>query len=157
MKRKPLAVTKVSPLERKEKRSQDWRLEEQLPALQQTHGLNIEEVRGRCRKRRLFAQRLASRKATVAYAERRERVTQAGLAPQRESTGGGGCVAGAEKSSGRCFMQWYNRERPESAIRFVKPAQRHGANHIALPSQRKAIYSAALKRNLERASGPVRN
>ena len=44
----------------KEKRPQDWRLEEQLLALQETHGLEGEALNAWCRGRGIFAHHLAS-------------------------------------------------------------------------------------------------
>ena len=46
-----------------EKRPQEWRVEEQLLALQETHGLSMDEVHAWCRERGLFAHHLASWKA----------------------------------------------------------------------------------------------
>ena len=47
----------------REKRPQEWRVEEQLLALQETHGLSMDEVHAWCRQRGLFAHHLASWKA----------------------------------------------------------------------------------------------
>ena len=43
-----------------EKRPQDWRTEEQLLALQETHGLSEEEINAWCRRHGLFAHHLTS-------------------------------------------------------------------------------------------------
>lgn len=47
----------------KEKRPQDWSAQEQLLALQETHGLSGEALQAWCRERGLFAHHLASWKA----------------------------------------------------------------------------------------------
>ena len=47
----------------KEKRPQDWRVEEQLRALHETYGLTDEALNAWCRERGLFAHHLASWKA----------------------------------------------------------------------------------------------
>ena len=56
MKRK--APDKRSGLENKEKRPQDWRVEEQLVALHESHGLSGEALHAWCRERGLFAHHL---------------------------------------------------------------------------------------------------
>ena len=58
MKRK--APDKRSGLENKEKRPQDWRVEEQLVALHESHGLSGEALHAWCRERGLFAHHLTS-------------------------------------------------------------------------------------------------
>ena len=58
MKRK--AQGNRSELENKEKRPQDWRAEEQLVALHESHGLSGEALHAWCRERGLFAHHLAS-------------------------------------------------------------------------------------------------
>ena len=58
MKRK--SVVKGSVSATKEKRPQDWTAEEQLVALQETHGLSGEALQAWCRERGLFAHHLAS-------------------------------------------------------------------------------------------------
>jgi transposase len=63
IKRKSSTVNELTSPETKEKRPQDWRVEEQLLALQETHGLSVEEVHAWCRERGLFAHHLASWKA----------------------------------------------------------------------------------------------
>ena len=63
IKRKSSTVKEFTPTESKEKRPQDWRVEEQLLALQETYGLSVEEVHSWCRERGLFAHHLASWKA----------------------------------------------------------------------------------------------
>jgi transposase-like protein len=63
MKRKSHSVKKLSPPDSKEKRPQDWHVEDQLLALQETHGMSVEEVHAWCRERGLFAHHLASWKA----------------------------------------------------------------------------------------------
>ena len=52
----------------KEKRPQDWSAQEQLLALQETHGLSGEALQTWCRERGLFADHLASRKAAFCAA-----------------------------------------------------------------------------------------
>ena len=52
-----------SPGNVKEKRPQDWRVEEQLQALHETYGLTDEALNSWCRERGLFAHHLASWKA----------------------------------------------------------------------------------------------
>ena len=61
MKRK--SVVKGSVSTGQEKRPQDWRAEEQLAALQETHGLAGEALNAWCRERGLFAHHLTSWKA----------------------------------------------------------------------------------------------
>ncbi len=61
MKRKSVVKGSVSTV--KEKRPQDWRAEEQLAALQETHGLVGEALNAWCRERGLFAHHLTSWKA----------------------------------------------------------------------------------------------
>jgi transposase-like protein len=58
MKRK--AQDKRSGLVNKEKRPQDWRAEEQLVALHESHGLSGEALHAWCRERGLFAHHLTS-------------------------------------------------------------------------------------------------
>ena len=58
MKRKSVGKRSVS--ETKEKRPQDWRTEEQLVALHETHGLSGEALHAWCRERGLFAHHLTS-------------------------------------------------------------------------------------------------
>lgn len=60
---KKKSVPKDSIGSGREKRPQEWRVEEQLLALQETHGLSMEEVHAWCRERGLFAHHLASWKA----------------------------------------------------------------------------------------------
>lgn len=57
------SVTKRDVSAAKEKRSQDWTAEEQLVALQETHGLSGEALQAWCRERGIFAHHLASWKA----------------------------------------------------------------------------------------------
>ena len=61
MKRKTVGKSSVSVV--KEKRAQDWRAEEQLVALHETHGLSGEALHAWCREHGLFAHHLASWKA----------------------------------------------------------------------------------------------
>ena len=68
MKRK--APDKRSGLEHKEKRPQDWRVEEQLVALHESHGLSGEALHAWCRERGLFAHHLASWTAAFCVASR---------------------------------------------------------------------------------------
>lgn len=63
MKRKMKQTRDESPSSVKEKRPQDWRVEEQLQALQETYGLTDEALNVWCRERGLFAHHLASWKA----------------------------------------------------------------------------------------------
>lgn len=60
---KTRGMSKMSKPDNKEKRPQDWRVEEQLLALQETHGLDAEQVNAWCRERGLFAHHLAGWKA----------------------------------------------------------------------------------------------
>ena len=60
---KKRSVAKDSSATAKEKRPHEWRVEEQLLALQETHGLSVEELNAWCRERGLFAHHLASWKA----------------------------------------------------------------------------------------------
>ena len=62
MKRKSVSKRSVSVT--KEKRPQDWRTEEQLVALHETHGLSDEALHAWCRERGLFAHHLASWRTT---------------------------------------------------------------------------------------------
>jgi hypothetical protein len=52
----------------KEKRPQDWTAEEQLVALQETHGLSGEALQAWCRERGIFAHHLTSWKAAFCAA-----------------------------------------------------------------------------------------
>ena len=61
MKRETVGKHDVTP--RTEKRPQDWRAEEQLVALHETHGLLGESLNAWCREKGLFAHHLASWKA----------------------------------------------------------------------------------------------
>src|ERR1039457_4268398 len=58
MKRK--VVSAVSVVVTKEKRPQDWNVEQQLVALHETHGLSGEPLQAWCRENGLFAYHLAS-------------------------------------------------------------------------------------------------
>ena len=57
------AVTKSGASAEREKRPQDWTAEEQLLALQETHGLSGEALQAWCRERGIFAHHLTSWKA----------------------------------------------------------------------------------------------
>ena len=59
-----------SGLVNKEKRPQDWRAEEQLLALHESHGLSGEALHAWCRERGLFAHHLASWTAAFCLASR---------------------------------------------------------------------------------------
>ena len=59
-----------SGLVNKEKRPQDWRAEEQLLALHESHGLSGEALHAWCRERGLFAHHLASWTAAFCVASR---------------------------------------------------------------------------------------
>ena len=61
MKNKP--VTKRSVTAAKEKRPQDWTVEEQLVALHETHGLSGAALQAWCRERGVFAHHLTSWRA----------------------------------------------------------------------------------------------
>jgi hypothetical protein len=61
MKKKP--VTERSASATKEKRPQDWTVEEQLVALHETHGLAGDALQAWCRQRGVFAHHLTSWKA----------------------------------------------------------------------------------------------
>jgi transposase-like protein len=54
------AVTKSGVSATREKRPQDWTAEEQLLALQETHGLSGEALQAWCRERGIFAHHLTS-------------------------------------------------------------------------------------------------
>jgi transposase-like protein len=57
---KKISVEKRSAAGGREKRPQDWRAEEQLVALHESHGLQGEALQGWCRERGLFAHQLTS-------------------------------------------------------------------------------------------------
>jgi transposase-like protein len=57
------AVAKSGAPAAREKRPQDWTAEEQLVALQETHGLSGEPLQAWCRERGIFAHHLTSWKA----------------------------------------------------------------------------------------------
>ncbi len=61
MKKKPAG--QVGALAQHERRPQDWRAEDQLLALQETHGLSEEALHAWCREKGLFAHHLAEWKA----------------------------------------------------------------------------------------------
>ncbi|MFZ0258076.1 MAG: transposase [Gammaproteobacteria bacterium] len=99
---------------RKEKRPQDWRPQERLMALRESHGLTGEALNAWCRERSLFVHHLAQWqgefcRATsptpsradspgVACAQRGKPASSAGIDPQGESFGrGGGAVGVLEK------------------------------------------------------------
>jgi hypothetical protein len=63
MKRKMKQTRDESPGIAKEKRPQDWRVEEQLQALHESYGLTGEALNAWCRERGLFAHHLTSWKA----------------------------------------------------------------------------------------------
>lgn len=63
----------------KEKRPQDWRAEEQLLALQETHGLTGEALNAWCRERGLFAHHLTRWKAAFCS----DQTTAAAVLPGR--------------------------------------------------------------------------
>lgn len=65
----------------KEKRPQDWRAEEQLLALQESHVLSGEALNAWCRERGLFAHHLTRWKAAFCSPQK---VTAAGLPDRRE-------------------------------------------------------------------------
>jgi len=60
---KTKAVAKSSVPTAREKRPQDWTANEQLVALQETHGLSGEDLQAWCRERGIFAHHLTSWKA----------------------------------------------------------------------------------------------
>ena len=60
----------------KEKRPQDWSAQEQLLALQETHGLSGEALQAWCRERGLFAHHLASWKAAFCSTTRSDAGTR---------------------------------------------------------------------------------
>lgn len=76
MKRKMKQTRDESPGNIKEKRPQDWRVEEQLQALQETYGLTGEALNAWCRGRGLFAHHLTSWKAAFCSVQ-----TNAEIAP----------------------------------------------------------------------------
>ena len=63
IRKKSMAKDSSSSATPREKRPQEWRVEEQLLALQETHGLSMDEVHAWCRERGLFAHHLAAWKA----------------------------------------------------------------------------------------------
>jgi len=73
-----------------EKRPQDWRAEEQLLALQETHGLSGEEVNAWCRGHGLFPHHLSSWKVAFCHAEtapEHKAATKAELRDLKEENG----------------------------------------------------------------------
>ena len=60
MKRKMKQARNEEPTAAKEKRPQDWRVEEQFLALQETYGLNVEAKNAWCRERGLFVHHLVN-------------------------------------------------------------------------------------------------
>jgi putative transposase len=55
------------------------------------------------------------------------------------------------------FVHWYNHEHRHSAIRFVRPAQRHAGLDAALLRKRDEVCQAARAAHPERWSGNTRN
>jgi len=63
MKTRPRLTSEALPKLAQEKRPQDWRVEEQLQALQETYGLDEEALNAWCRERGLFVHHLKSWKS----------------------------------------------------------------------------------------------
>ncbi len=63
------SLDKVTATAHKEKRPQDWKRDEQLAALMETHGLSEEALRAWCRGRGLFPHHLDSWKASFCTQE----------------------------------------------------------------------------------------
>jgi len=63
------SVDKAKAMVKKEKRPQDWRRDEQLAALMQTHGLSEEALNAWCRERGLFPHHLESWKASFSASD----------------------------------------------------------------------------------------
>jgi transposase InsO family protein len=55
------------------------------------------------------------------------------------------------------FVDWYNGEHRQSAIRYVTPNERHCGAERAVLAARARLYEQARRANPERWSGPVRN
>lgn len=55
------------------------------------------------------------------------------------------------------FVRWYNEEHLHSAIRFVRPADRHAGRDRPLLAARHRVYTKAKALNPRRWTGPTRN
>lgn len=55
------------------------------------------------------------------------------------------------------FVRWYNTEHRHSAIRFVRPIDRHGGAEADILAKRRRTYEKARRRNPQRWSGTTRN
>ena len=84
MRNKEKALRNLTQPTAPEKRPQDWRAEEQLLALQESHVLTGEALNAWCRERGLFAHHLASWKSGFCSAQK---AATAGLADHRELRG----------------------------------------------------------------------
>nr|WP_283445800.1 integrase core domain-containing protein [Noviherbaspirillum suwonense] len=60
-------------------------------------------------------------------------------------------------SGGGCVCALYNEEHRHSAIRFIKPPQRHAGLDIGLLKERGPVYEAARTTHPQRWSGGTRN
>ena len=74
----------VSANRGKERRPQDWRAEEQLLALQESHGLTGEDLNAWCRERGLFTHHLSRWKTAFCHPQK---ASTAGLPDHRELRG----------------------------------------------------------------------
>ena len=84
MRNKEKALRNLTQPTAPEKRPQDWRAEEQLLALQESHVLTGEALNAWCRERGLFAHHLASWKSGFCSAQK---AATAGLTDNRELRG----------------------------------------------------------------------
>lgn len=57
----------------------------------------------------------------------------------------------------RWFVRWYNTEHLHSAIRFVRPDDRHFARESEILEKRRRVYEKARRRHPERWTGRIRN
>ncbi|MES9901332.1 MAG: hypothetical protein ABW168_01460 [Sedimenticola sp.] len=57
----------------------------------------------------------------------------------------------------RIFVRGYNEEHLHSGIRYVTPAERYSGEEREIQVNRKAVYTAAKERSLERWSGKTWN
>nr|WP_298250363.1 integrase core domain-containing protein [uncultured Halomonas sp.] len=55
------------------------------------------------------------------------------------------------------FTVWYNHEHRHSALRYVRPSQRHNGKAKDILAQRQGLFEAAKQRHPERWSGDIRN
>jgi putative transposase len=64
---------------------------------------------------------------------------------------------GSARQWAASFVRWYNHDHRHSGIRYVSPAQRHGAQDQVILQRRHALYCQARERNPRRWSGKTRN